>query len=133
MPYIFHMHQDLPTRASKVPIDDDEEDDDVCAACGGPGLLICCDGCDRSFHFDCLDPPRDPDDSIEGEWLCPRCESQRDTLKRPPQGLFADLEYNIEKSNPRSFTLPPLIRDYYKDIRTGSDGEYVAAAEQRPM
>ena len=128
------MHQDLPTHASKEPIEDgDESDDDICAACGGPGFLLMCDGCDRSFHFTCLDPPKDPDETLEGEWFCPDCEAQRDTLKRPPQGLFADLRHNIDKSNPRAFTLPQVIRDYYRDIKTGSNGEYLTAAEQRPM
>lgn len=128
MPYIFAMHDKLPTHVSK-----DSDDNDSCAACGGAGFLLCCDGCDRSFHFSCLDPPIDQDQVFESQWFCSRCEAERDTSKRPPQGLFADLEYNIEKNNPRSFTLPQYIRDYFKDVKTADSGEYSVALEQRPM
>lgn len=128
MPYIFPMHQNLPTRSSK-----DSDNNDYCTACGGPGYLLCCDGCDRSFHFTCLDPPYDEDRQFEKQWYCSECEAQRDTLDRPPPGLFADLEYNLVKVNTKAFELPRFIRDQYRGVKTGEGGEYLAVVEQRPM
>ncbi len=47
------------------------ENVDDCSKCGKPGELLCCDGCDRSYHLTCLEPPltRIP----AGQWLCTFC------------------------------------------------------------
>jgi hypothetical protein len=53
----------------------DKEDSDPtryneenCGACGGPGRFLCCEGCPKSFHFTCLDPPIDENDLPEDSW-----------------------------------------------------------------
>jgi hypothetical protein len=49
------------------------ENDDECAICLGEGELLCCDGCVRSWHRECLDMTKGqalPD----GKWLCPECK-----------------------------------------------------------
>lgn len=35
---------------------------DFCDVCGANGRFICCDGCPRSFHFFCMNPPLDIDE-----------------------------------------------------------------------
>ncbi|PWZ00775.1 hypothetical protein BCV70DRAFT_200037, partial [Testicularia cyperi] len=35
---------------------------DLCEVCGTSGRFICCDGCPRSFHFHCMNPPLDIDE-----------------------------------------------------------------------
>lgn len=35
---------------------------DFCEVCGANGRFICCDGCPRSFHFFCMNPPLDIDE-----------------------------------------------------------------------
>lgn len=35
---------------------------DFCETCGGHGRFVCCDGCPRSFHFFCMNPPLDIDE-----------------------------------------------------------------------
>ena len=35
---------------------------DFCEVCGGNGRFLCCDGCPRSFHFFCMNPPLDIDE-----------------------------------------------------------------------
>jgi hypothetical protein len=59
----------------KKPADDKEsdivDDDDVCAICADVGILIVCDGCEKSYHNHCLDPPLD--EVPEGDWFCPKC------------------------------------------------------------
>lgn len=122
------MHQDLHARAQQA-----SDNNDYCSACGGQGYLLCCDGCDRSFHFTCLDPPFDQDDHFDSKWFCSVCESARDATTRPPQGLFADLHRFIEKNNPRSFQLPEYIQQYFEGTKPGTDGEYVEVADQKPL
>ncbi|OEU08458.1 hypothetical protein FRACYDRAFT_165548, partial [Fragilariopsis cylindrus CCMP1102] len=46
-------------------------DDDVCAICADGGKLIVCDGCEKSYHNHCLDPPLD--EVPQGDWFCPKC------------------------------------------------------------
>ncbi|KAL8855036.1 MAG: hypothetical protein Q9221_000233 [Calogaya cf. arnoldii] len=100
--------------------DGDGLNSDDCSACGGPGRLLCCDGCTRAFHFTCIDPPKDA--PPEGEWYCRACAAQP---SRPPaRGVFPILLRGFEKRNPRAYNLPRWIRDYFTDIVTGDDGEY---------
>ena len=69
-----------------VDDDDDDSDDDSddengedgnkneCHYCGEIGELICCDGCPRVFHFECLIPPMRKADMPKGDWYCPLCK-----------------------------------------------------------
>ena len=106
-------------------VDIQGENVDFCSACGDQGKLLCCDGCTRSFHFKCLDPPAEEDNPPEGRWFCLICShKRRDTQSRPTRGFLAVLEHDGEKQNPVAFTLPPPIRGYYEGVGTGEDGEY---------
>lgn len=127
MPYIFPMSLDLPSRSSQT-----SDNNDYCAACGGPGYLLCCDGCNRSFHFTCLDPPYREDARFDSDWFCSICEAKREPSRHLHQGLFADLRAVLDKNNPRSFALPETIRSFFKDVKTGANGEYLTGVEQRP-
>lgn len=101
------------------------DNDELCNACGGSGQLLCCDGCTRSFHFKCLDPPMNPRQPPEGEWYCHVCVSEREPPAKRPRGLFSALMDKIENHNPIAFNLPPEIRNQYEGVKTGEDGEYV--------
>jgi len=109
------------------------ENSDYCSACGGTGFLLCCDGCDRSFHFTCLDPPLDQNATLDEPWFCYICQSKAPTKNGDlPRGLFAELQRRILGKNPSSFKLPEYIRDYFEGVRTGDSGEYVEIQIQRP-
>ena len=105
---------------------------DFCSSCGGEGLLLCCDGCDRSFHFTCLDPPLEQTNTPDESWLCYICKSNISPPAPPPHGLFAKLLYLLEKKNPTSFFLPEDVREFFECVRTGDDGEYIEAPLQKP-
>lgn len=74
---------DLPsTRSAAYPVAEDPDDptkdnDDFCSACGGIGRFLCCEGCPKSFHFTCSDPPYDEDNLPEGSWFCKSCRAKR--------------------------------------------------------
>lgn len=55
-------------------LDLDLEEGEYCVLCNGYGNLICCDGCDNCFHFQCISPPleRIPD----GPWHCEDCQEK---------------------------------------------------------
>ena len=49
-----------------------KEESDQCHICHKHGDLICCDGCNHTFHLTCIKPP------IliipAGDWYCPSCK-----------------------------------------------------------
>lgn len=47
-----------------------DENDDLCSICYDAGDLLCCDGCPRAFHTECLFLPTIP----QGKWYCRYCE-----------------------------------------------------------
>nr|OQO11965.1 hypothetical protein B0A51_17942 [Rachicladosporium sp. CCFEE 5018] len=124
-------------RDSPIGIDDNEEqseNNDFCSSCGGSGFLLCCDGCDRSFHFTCLDPPLNEDASELNEpWFCFDCVAKRPTTIEQPEraanGLFGPLLNSLYKRNPVTFTLPAELKVEFVSVSEGKRGEFV---EVRP-
>ena len=57
--------------SEKDETDPTRYNEEVCGACGGPGRFLCCEGCPKSFHFTCLDPPVDENDLPEDSWYLP--------------------------------------------------------------
>lgn len=64
----YFRYGDLP---SKEELESLVNQDD-CGICGAEGELLCCDGCIRSYHRQCIGmAPGAP--LPEGKWLCPEC------------------------------------------------------------
>jgi hypothetical protein len=55
-------------KAEKEDSDPTRYNEEICGACGGPGRFLCCEGCPKSFHFTCLNPPVDENDLPEDSW-----------------------------------------------------------------
>lgn len=58
---------------SRATSDVPSESEDICAICGemdAERVLLCCDGCPRVYHLDCLEMDEVPE---EEEWFCPMC------------------------------------------------------------
>ncbi|KAI9737175.1 MAG: hypothetical protein M1834_000768 [Cirrosporium novae-zelandiae] len=104
--------------------DSDEENNDYCSTCGGNGELLCCDGCIRSFHFSCADPPEDPQSPPEGEWYCNVCTANKEPPQKRQRGLFSSMLDDVEAFNPVAYSLPRLLREYYEGVKTGEEGEF---------
>ncbi|XP_068497919.1 uncharacterized protein [Phaseolus vulgaris] len=47
------------------------DNDDLCSICRDGGNLLCCDGCPRAFHIDCVPLPYVP----SGTWYCRYCQN----------------------------------------------------------
>ncbi|KAF2173556.1 hypothetical protein M409DRAFT_61920 [Zasmidium cellare ATCC 36951] len=119
------------------PIGDDDNDvlsenNDFCSACHSSGYLLCCDGCDRSFHFTCLDPPISEDSQeLDEPWYCYICVAKRPVTTQSPEkaqrGIFAQLISGLKKQNPANFSLPDDIRDYFEGVATDRNGGFVEA------
>ena len=107
-----------------------DENDDYCSSCGGNGDLVCCDGCTRSFHFKCVDPPIN-EVSLPDEWFCNDCLT-KDTLPQQRDGTFGALLSNLERKNPSAFHLPKVVRDYFDGVKTGTEGEYEEVVPPKP-
>ncbi|EME42272.1 hypothetical protein DOTSEDRAFT_73191 [Dothistroma septosporum NZE10] len=121
-------------RESPIGDDDNEElgseNQDYCSACGGSGYLLCCDGCDRSFHFGCVDPPLNPDaEELDEPWYCNICVAKRpvgpESPEKPTRGLFAPLFGSLKKRNPTNFNLPEDIRAYFEGVSSDKNGGFV--------
>lgn len=56
-----------------------------CEICFTGGQLLCCDGCERAYHFHCVTPPID--DVPKEDWFCPKCSIliQTQMLLRPSE------------------------------------------------
>lgn len=81
---------------------------DLCDACGGQeGDLLCCEGCPRSFHLLCLDPPL-ASVPTTGDWFCPACVGRTRPSARSdgPASLLAPLLAGLDELNPQTFSLP---------------------------
>lgn len=111
-------------------IQEEPENNDFCSACGGNGDLVCCDGCVRSFHFKCVDPPMASSTATDDDepWFCNHCQAKQ-------QGSGSDFDYRnatpftwmqalLDRKNPSAYQLPEAIRGYFTDVNTGADGEY---------
>ncbi|EFX00425.1 phd finger domain protein [Grosmannia clavigera kw1407] len=107
------------------PVNSLDENDDYCASCGGSGELVCCDGCTRSFHFNCVDPPLQEGSNLPDEWFCNVCASKRNPAALGHhQGVLGPLLNLIEKQNSSAFSLPDHVRDRFEGVKTGAEGEY---------
>ncbi|KAK9896650.1 hypothetical protein P389DRAFT_82470 [Cystobasidium minutum MCA 4210] len=119
--------------AAAAELDDGQlPNNDYCETCGGKGHFLCCDGCPRSFHFTCLDPPLDLDEVPTESWYCKVCEAAR-KLPIPPRGLLGPLVMKVESENPTCFELPAHVKNSFKNVTTGQYGEYVDTNEFRPL
>ena len=64
---------DDPDRKTPEPKMEEDFNEDECAICGLPGELVCCEGCPRAFHVDCLagdDQKMRQDIVAEEEFFC---------------------------------------------------------------
>ncbi|XP_011300203.1 PHD finger protein 12 [Fopius arisanus] len=90
---------------------------DSCDACRDGGELICCDKCPASFHLQCHDPPLEPTDIPNGEWMCHSCrcaaKKEKDKLnhkKTKNKSALEVLALAASLANPREFELPKELR-----------------------
>jgi hypothetical protein len=111
---------------------------DFCSVCRGIGRFLCCDGCPRSFHFMCLDPPLRIDELPDEEtWFCNKCKVDRakkdgkqettrgSAREKPITQVFRQLVNKMDNENPVQFRLPQEIRQFFVGVGTGQRGEYV--------
>jgi hypothetical protein len=52
----------------------DNGEDDRCFICEDGGDLLICDGCEKSYHLQCVDLSEVP----QGDWFCPECSVKDD-------------------------------------------------------
>lgn len=132
-------------------LDDTGGNNEFCDTCEGRGHFICCDGCPRSFHFNCVNPPLEIDELPEGEhWFCRVCRAEgkdgsgsnsaKDRhsaamakKRKASRGVFDALLRHTEVSNPTIFSLPLEIRNYFKGVATSADGSYTDSSMLRPI
>lgn len=61
---------ELSLNLSKIRPFSTDENDDLCSICRDAGDLLCCDGCPRAFHIECIPLSSIPQD----KWYCRYCE-----------------------------------------------------------
>ncbi|GAA5862295.1 hypothetical protein JCM3774_004854 [Rhodotorula dairenensis] len=107
---------------------------DYCDACGGKGQFLCCEGgCLRSFHFTCLEPPLELEEVPEDEsWFCKACRAAAHPPARPRAGFFSELIYKVETENPKQFALPNELKNFFRNVAVGTNGEFIDSFEHRP-
>ncbi|KAK6910768.1 hypothetical protein I203_104800 [Kwoniella mangroviensis CBS 8507] len=131
-------------KKGKGKADVDVPNQDFCSACRGIGRFLCCDGCPRSFHFMCLEPPLRIDELPDEEtWYCKKCRAERlketretasptkEKELKPIPMVFKQLSKKVDEENPCQFRLPATLRTYFAGVGTAPRGEYVDAEEAR--
>ncbi|KAF8514024.1 hypothetical protein JB92DRAFT_2920657 [Gautieria morchelliformis] len=110
-----------------------QPNDDHCSSCRFHGGLLYCDGCPRSFHLWCLDPPLDAQDVPEGDnrWYCPACVIRQNPPPKPRRSLISPLLHQLQMTIPTEFELPEDIRGFFKDVATGPKGSYQDVTESK--
>lgn len=112
--------------------------DEYCSTCFGTGHFICCDSCPRSFHFACVNPPLHinevPLDEDEA-WHCRSCSSLRNPPRKPTKadGILGPLIAVADASNPSIFSLPPEVKNSFKNVATDPDGSYQDSGRVRQI
>ena len=108
------------------------ENSDYCSACHASGFLVCCDGCERAFHFTCLDPPLSAEsEELNEPWFCYICVAKRQMTEGQAEKpantirLFAPLFNSLSKQNPTIFSLPQDLQDHFEGVGANATGEYV--------
>jgi hypothetical protein len=71
----------------------DDDDNDVCVICEDVGTLLICDGCEKSYHPDCLDPPLEMKKLPDGNWFCFQCNNE----KKPAAAVVVQTATNLSK------------------------------------
>ncbi|KAI8959154.1 hypothetical protein F5Y11DRAFT_15769 [Daldinia sp. FL1419] len=122
---------DRPSPVSSGPPNNQDENDDSCYTCGGNGELVCCDGCNYSFHFLCIDPPMD-EGHMPDEWYCNECKHRQCPPFTDHIGPLRSLFSILDRKNPRAFRLPEDVRDLFEGVRTGPEGEYEEVVPPKP-
>ncbi|KIO34273.1 hypothetical protein M407DRAFT_16810 [Tulasnella calospora MUT 4182] len=119
---------------------DDQRNSSVCSTCGmslsyTPTGAICCDGCPRSFHLCCLEPPLEEPDIGKGDWYCAKCSADRgetyENVSVVTAGLLTDLVNHAPSQLPSVFLLPEDIRTYF--LGTSTEGTYIDTGELRGL
>ncbi|KAG8907169.1 hypothetical protein FRB99_005141 [Tulasnella sp. 403] len=128
------------------PNDEHQTNSPECSTCRmsllfSAGGAVYCDGCPRSFHLCCLEPPLDASEIGKGEWFCKKCVVDMRTsgshVPKPAlksnNPLFGELIQKAETETPSIFLLPEDIRSYFRDVGTTTDGSYVDTGELRGL
>lgn len=84
--------------------------------------MLLCDGCDFSFHHDCLDPPAEKEEN-DDPWYCPKCGISRS------MGEYLD---KLKRTSSKDFVFPQDLRNYYMDARSKEDKDHKHAYRATP-
>eukprot|EP00027_Filamoeba_sp_ATCC50430_P016479 CAMPEP_0168576934 /NCGR_PEP_ID=MMETSP0413-20121227/20516_1 /TAXON_ID=136452 /ORGANISM="Filamoeba nolandi, Strain NC-AS-23-1" /LENGTH=650 /DNA_ID=CAMNT_0008610651 /DNA_START=53 /DNA_END=2002 /DNA_ORIENTATION=- len=85
---------------------------DQCDSCGDGGDLLCCDNCPCSFHFECVNPPINPNDlKLMKDWYCNTCRAILQPKPPPPTSVLSPLFVKLDSTNPEVFSLPQEIKN----------------------
>ncbi|EKD05579.1 hypothetical protein A1Q2_00121 [Trichosporon asahii var. asahii CBS 8904] len=128
-------------KGKAAPASENFVNQDFCSVCRGIGRFLCCDGCPRSFHFMCLEPPLRIDELPKEEvWYCRKCKADRAGTKgvdvirakdKPITTIFKTMAAKLDQDNPQQFRLPQEIRQYFNGVGTGAKGEYLDTESAR--
>lgn len=69
---------------------------------------------------------------LPDNWFCNACNALRNPKASDDSSLFGQLLAILQKKNPSAFHLPKDIREYFENVRTGTEGEYEEGVVQKP-
>uniref|UniRef100_A0A7N0T7C7 Protein CHROMATIN REMODELING 4 n=1 Tax=Kalanchoe fedtschenkoi TaxID=63787 RepID=A0A7N0T7C7_KALFE len=103
-----------------------------CVICDVGGDLLCCDGCPRTYHIECLNPPLEC--VPHGKWLCSHCYKRTDeheenvlseSVSKRPRTMTVNL-------TPRSEMNSPVLEKISLVSKCPKQGSKCSSAKVRP-
>ncbi|KAF1330852.1 hypothetical protein FI667_g4671, partial [Globisporangium splendens] len=82
---------------------------EYCELCCTGGQLLCCDGCERAYHFSCVTPPIN--EIPTGDWFCSHCSN------------ILEKSLSVKQSDENEFCDEAVVDD--EGIVDGSDVEHI--------
>ncbi|CAH0522686.1 unnamed protein product [Peronospora belbahrii] len=104
---------------------------EYCEVCLKDGKLLCCDGCERACHLNCIRPALL--DVPEGDWFCSRCRDAASAIKCHDLGV-PDSDVSKSTSKPKTQTNGNSLKGgsilqsscYARDTKKIADEKYFA-------
>jgi hypothetical protein len=64
-------------------------------------------------------------EDLPDEWYCYECLVRKYPTRIPVhKGAFSGILNNLEKTNPRAFSLPKKLQNRFEGVKAGADGDY---------
>mmetsp|Transcript_1828 Transcript_1828/g.4096 ORF Transcript_1828/g.4096 Transcript_1828/m.4096 type:complete len:295 (+) Transcript_1828:410-1294(+) len=93
---------------------------DECTKCGKPGLLVCCDKCERVYHLKCIGLKKE-EDLPEGDWFCEVCVTTEPIVEQTSNPSSPVRAAGLDRTQPTILFAQKAPRSPLKEVELSVD------------